>query len=87
MESSFGIISWIIFGTLAGWVASLIAGTAPQSLPDHVLVGIIGALAGAALAHVLGTPQLTSGGSRYELVAAGDGALVLMTFWRLIRHR
>jgi len=87
VDSGLGIISWIIFGALAGWVASLIAGTAPQSLPDHVLVGIIGALAGAALAHVLGTPQLTSGGSRYELVAAGDGALVLMTFWRLIRHR
>ena len=27
MESSFGIISWIIFGALAGWVASMIAGT------------------------------------------------------------
>ena len=27
MESSLGIISWIIFGALAGWVASMIAGT------------------------------------------------------------
>ena len=86
MDSGLGIISWIIFGTLAGWVTSLIAGTAPQSLPEHVLVGIIGAQAGAVLAHALVTPHLTNDGSRYELVAAGDGALVLMTFWRLIRH-
>ena len=27
MESGLGIISWIIFGALAGWVASMIAGT------------------------------------------------------------
>ena len=87
MDRGLGIIFWIIFGALAGCVASLIAGTAPRSLPEHVLVGIIGALAGAVLAHALVTPHLTNNGSRYELVAAGDGALVLMTFWRLIRYR
>ena len=87
MNGGLGIISWIIIGALAGWVASLIAGTASPSLPDHVLVGITGALAGAVLAHALVTPHLTNNGSRYELVAAGDGALVLMTFWRLIRYR
>jgi uncharacterized membrane protein YeaQ/YmgE (transglycosylase-associated protein family) len=86
MNGGPGIISWIIVGALAGSVASLIAGTAPPSLPDHVLVGITGALAGAVLAHVLGTPHLANDGSRYERVAAGDGALVLMTVWRLIRH-
>jgi len=87
MNGSLGIISWIIVGALAGLVASLIAGITPQSLPDHVLIGIIGALAGAILAHVLVTPHLANDGSGYECVAAGDGALVLMTFWRLIRHR
>ena len=87
MNGGLGIISWIIVGALVGWVASLIAGTAPQSLREHVLVGILGALAGGVLAHILVTPQLTSDGSGYERVAAGDGALVLMTFWRLIRHR
>ena len=64
-------------GIVAG--ARVLAGTASQSLPEHVPVGIIGAMVGAVLAYGLVPPHLTSDGSRYGLVAAGDGALVLMT--------
>ena len=80
------LLSGIIAGALVGRAVSVLAGTARQSLPEHVTVGIIGALAGAVFAHALVTPHLTSNGSLYGVGAAGDGALVLMTFWRLIRH-
>ena len=30
MDSELGILSWIIFGTLAGWVATMIAGIAQE---------------------------------------------------------
>ena len=50
MESGLGIISWIIIGALAGWVASLIAGTnREQSRWENIIVGIIGALLGGVL--------------------------------------
>ena len=44
MESGLGIISWIIFRALAGWVASMIAGTnREQGWLENIIVGIIGA--------------------------------------------
>ena len=50
MESGLGIISWIIFGALAGWVASMIAGTnREQGWLENIIVGIIGAFLGGLL--------------------------------------
>src|SRR5829696_1799104 len=50
MESGLGIISWIIIGALAGWVASLIAGTnREQGWLENIIVGIISALLGGFL--------------------------------------
>ena len=50
-----GIISWIIFGGLAGWIASKIMGTdAQQGILLNVIVGIIGAFLGGFVANLLG---------------------------------
>jgi uncharacterized membrane protein YeaQ/YmgE (transglycosylase-associated protein family) len=39
-----GILSWIIFGALAGWVASMITGrNERQGCLMNIIVGIIGA--------------------------------------------
>jgi uncharacterized membrane protein YeaQ/YmgE (transglycosylase-associated protein family) len=40
-----GIVSWLIFGALAGWVASLIFGNNErQGWIGNIIVGIVGAL-------------------------------------------
>ena len=40
------IILWIILGALAGWIASMIAGTdARQGALGNIVVGILGAFA------------------------------------------
>jgi uncharacterized membrane protein YeaQ/YmgE (transglycosylase-associated protein family) len=45
-----GPISWVIFGGLAGWVASMIAGTnARQGCLLNIVVGIVGAMIGGAV--------------------------------------
>ncbi len=50
VNSSFGIISWIVFGALAGWVASMIAGdNARQGWLGNIIVGIIGAFIGGLI--------------------------------------
>ena len=42
-----GIIIWIIFGGLVGWIASIVMGTnAQQGLIANIIVGIIGAMIG-----------------------------------------
>ena len=44
-----GIITWIIIGALAGWIASIITGTNEQmGAFANIIVGIIGALIGTA---------------------------------------
>ena len=45
-----GIIFWLIFGGLVGWIASKIMGTdAQQGILLNIIVGIIGAMIGGFL--------------------------------------
>lgn len=45
-----GIIGWLIFGGLVGWLASKIMGTdAQQGILMNIIVGVIGALLGGFL--------------------------------------
>lgn len=42
-----GIIAWLIFGGIVGWIASMIMGTdAQQGILLNIIVGIIGAFIG-----------------------------------------
>lgn len=50
-----GIIAWLIFGGLIGWIASKIMGTdAQQGILLNIIVGIIGAFLGGFVADLLG---------------------------------
>ncbi|MCA9877807.1 MAG: hypothetical protein KC442_08495, partial [Thermomicrobiales bacterium] len=54
VNSSFGIISWLVFGALAGWVASMISGdNRQQGWLGNIIVGIIGAFIGGIIFGVL----------------------------------
>jgi len=74
-----GIIAWLIFGGLAGWIASKIMGTdAQQGILLNVIVGIIGAFLGGFLANLLGlAPDYTSFNIVSFLIAV-VGACVLL---------
>lgn len=48
------VILWIIFGGLAGWIASLITGTdASIGLVGNIIVGVVGAFLGGWIADKL----------------------------------
>lgn len=50
-----GIISWIIVGALAGWIASVITGkNEGRSLVGNIVAGLIGAGVGGFLANLVG---------------------------------
>ena len=78
-----GLILWIIFGGLVGWVASMITGT-PQGLIVDIIVGIIGAVIGGWIMAMLGQGGIT-GFNLYSFVVAVIGAIVLVVIVRAIR--
>jgi uncharacterized membrane protein YeaQ/YmgE (transglycosylase-associated protein family) len=88
VNSSFGIISWIVFGALAGWVASMIAGeNARQGWLGNIIVGIIGAFIGGLLfAFLFGGGTFTLGWSIGSFIAAVIGAVILLFILRLFQR-
>lgn len=46
MATFFSIVSWIITGTIAGWIASLVLRTARQGCFINIALGIAGAFVG-----------------------------------------
>jgi uncharacterized membrane protein YeaQ/YmgE (transglycosylase-associated protein family) len=72
-----GIILWIIFGALAGWIASMIMKTnAQQGALGNIIVGIIGAFVGGFIAQLFGMSGV-SGFNLGSLLIAILGAIIV----------
>lgn len=78
-----GIIIWIIFGAIAGWIASMIMGT-NDSLVMNIILGIVGAVVGGWLMSLLGEGGVT-GFNLYSFLVAIMGAIVLISIVRVLR--
>jgi uncharacterized membrane protein YeaQ/YmgE (transglycosylase-associated protein family) len=79
-----GIILWIIFGAIAGWVASVVMKTdASQGTMKDIVMGIIGALVGGFLMGLVGKPGV-SGFDLYSLIVAVIGAVVVIYVGRML---
>lgn len=73
-----GIISWIIIGALAGWIASKITGyDAQMGGVANIVVGIIGAFLGGLIMNLLGEKGATDF-SIWSLLVSIGGAVVLL---------
>ncbi len=80
-----GIILWIIFGALVGWVASKIMKTdQEQGAILNIVVGIIGALIGGWVMSFFGQSGVT-GFNIWSFLVALLGAIVLIGIVRAIR--
>lgn len=73
-----GIILWILFGALAGWIASIIVGrNEEQGALGNIFVGILGALIGGLIVSVLGGAGI-SGFNLYSIIVAIGGSTLLL---------
>ncbi len=80
-------IIWIVFGALAGWIASLIMKTDGQQGPLlNIVAGIIGAFLGGIIMNAIGQSGV-SGFNLYSLLVSIGGAVVLIAIVRLVRDQ
>jgi uncharacterized membrane protein YeaQ/YmgE (transglycosylase-associated protein family) len=81
------ILSWIIVGFLAGWIASIVMRTdGAQDWVMDIFFGVIGAIVGGFIMNALGQGGV-SGINLYSIFVATLGAIVVIYFSRLIRRR
>ena len=74
-----GILAWIIFGAIAGWLASLIAKTdEKQGALANIVVGILGAVVGGWIAGILFNSPGVTGFNLSSFVIAVFGAVLLL---------
>ena len=80
------IILWIVFGGLAGWIASLVMGKAgQQGLLMDIVLGVVGAIIGGFIMNLFGQPCV-SGFNIYSLIVAVVGAVALIAIGRILNR-
>lgn len=76
------VLFWILFGVLAGWIATLATGThGRQRVLGNIIIGVLGAIVGGLLMRVL-SERGVAGLSIPSLLTAGGGAIVLISLYR-----
>jgi uncharacterized membrane protein YeaQ/YmgE (transglycosylase-associated protein family) len=83
-----GILGWIIFGALAGWVASMLAGTNErQGCIMNIIVGVIGAFLGGFLVELLTGTGISFGWDWRSFIVAVLGSILLLFITGAMRKR
>ncbi len=78
---------WIIFGGIAGWIASMIAKTDKnQGMIGNIVVGIIGAVIGGWIMTALGYGDV-NGFNIYSFLVAIGGSVLVLFIWKAVTGR
>lgn len=76
-------IVWIIFGAIAGWIASIVMKTnAKQGFIKDIIMGVIGAFVGGWIFSLFGAQGVT-GFDLYSFFVAIVGAIVVIGIGRI----
>jgi uncharacterized membrane protein YeaQ/YmgE (transglycosylase-associated protein family) len=82
-----GILSWILVGLIAGWLAGKVMKGSGFGLLGDILIGVVGALVGGWLTgSVLGLNVGITGFNLTTIVVAFIGALIVLYVLRLLRR-
>jgi uncharacterized membrane protein YeaQ/YmgE (transglycosylase-associated protein family) len=82
-----GILSWIVVGLIAGWLAGQVMRGGGYGLVGDIVLGIIGGLVGGYLAGALfGVADAVNGINVLSIVVAFIGAMILIALSRLVLH-
>jgi len=80
------LITWIIFGGIVGWLASILMGkNGGMGILANILVGIIGAMVGGAIAGMIGLEGV-SGFNVSSFIIAMAGSILLIAIINLFER-
>jgi uncharacterized membrane protein YeaQ/YmgE (transglycosylase-associated protein family) len=83
-----GIITWVIFGAIVGWIASKIAGTDDQQgWILNIVLGIIGAFVGGFLWGLITDGDVDIGFNIGSLLIAILGAVIVSWGYAFLKRR
>jgi uncharacterized membrane protein YeaQ/YmgE (transglycosylase-associated protein family) len=83
-----GLLTWIIVGLIAGWLAGLVMKGGSYGILGDIILGIIGAIVGGFLAGALfGVPDPISGIDLSTILVAFLGAVVVVAIVRALSGR
>jgi len=81
-----GILSWIIIGLIAGWLAGEVMRGSGFGIVGDIIVGIVGALLGGFIATALfNVPDPLTGINITTLIVAFLGSVLLIAILRAVR--
>ncbi len=81
------ILSWLVVGLIAGWLAGLIMKGRGYGVIGDIVVGIVGALIGGFLASALFGGDYLTGINVSTILVALLGAIVLVWILRVLPGR
>jgi uncharacterized membrane protein YeaQ/YmgE (transglycosylase-associated protein family) len=80
------IIAWLVFGLIAGFIASKIVNKSGEGVLLDLVLGILGAFVGGWLATLVGFPGVT-GFNIGSMVIAILGAIVVLVVYHAVFSR
>ena len=81
-----GIISWIVLGAIAGFLANMIVG-GREGLIGTIILGIVGAVVGGYIAATVLHKGDVSGVNIESIVIAVLGAILVLFVWRALTRK
>jgi uncharacterized membrane protein YeaQ/YmgE (transglycosylase-associated protein family) len=83
-----GLLSWIVVGTIAGWLSGQVMKGRGFGLLGDIIVGVAGGLIGGFLADLLfKVPNAVNGFNLTSILVAFVGAIILLFVARLFQGR
>ena len=79
------LFAWLLLGLLAGFIASHLVNHRGEGMILDVLLGIVGAIVGGWVAHMLGFAGINRL-NLYSLIIATGGAVVFLFIYHAIRR-
>jgi len=80
-----GVISWIILGLLAGWIAGFFVNKPTSGLLQNLALGVVGAVVGGIIVSALGFGGV-SGVNIWSIIVSVIGAIVVVWIYNAIKR-